>query len=58
MPSKLITVLALLNNMVGSAILLIPLQFLKGGIVNSIIIIIISAIFAFYSSKITYDHIN
>jgi amino acid permease len=58
MSSNFLTLTAMINGMIGTALLLLPHLFLKAGLLNSIIITLASCVFSYYSSRITYIHIH
>lgn len=56
--SNLLTLVALMNAMIGGTILVIPLMFLSAGLIPSIIITVLTGIINYWSCKICYDHLR
>jgi len=56
--SNTMTVVALMNAMIGGTILVLPLLFLKSGIIISAIVTIITGFINYYSCKICLDHLQ
>lgn len=52
------TVGALLNTMIGSAIVILPIKFIENGAILSIIIVIITALCTCYSNLICIQHMD
>ena len=52
------TTVALTNNVVGNAILVLPILFLTNGLFLSILVIIINGFYNYWSCQITLDHMS
>ena len=52
------TTLALTNNVVGNAILVLPILFLSNGLLVSILVIVINGFFNYWSCQITLEHMS
>jgi amino acid permease len=58
MVSFSVAVLALINSMVGSAIIILPVMAINNGLLTTFAIIILTAIAACYSNYVTLEHIS
>lgn len=56
--STKMTVLSLINGMIGGFILLIPVLALQTGYISTLIIIFVSGAFSYYSSYLYVSHIG
>lgn len=52
------TVIALLNSMIGGAIIILPIKFVENGWVVSLGVLVITAICICYSNIIVMDHMH
>lgn len=52
------TVLSLINGMIGGFILLIPVLALQTGYMSTLLIIVVTGIFSYYSSYLYISHIG
>lgn len=50
------TIVALVNSMIGSAILILPILFLENGLLLSLVIVIVTGLCACYSNLISLSH--
>lgn len=56
--SNLKTLVALVNAMIGSAMLVLPLMSIKAGIMTTVFLVLISGVYNIYSCKLVYEHTN
>jgi|JI6StandDraft_1071083.scaffolds.fasta_scaffold01989_16 amino acid permease len=53
-----LTLVALLNAMIGSSILVLPLLMLKTGVITTAVLVLVSGVFSWYSCELTMQHIH
>lgn len=56
--SNFITLVALMNAMIGGTILVLPLLFLSAGLIPAIIVTVLSGAINYWSCKLCYDHLR
>lgn len=58
MSSNVMTVVALLNGMIGSSMLILPILTLHTGILNSLLLVVVIGVFSWYACQISMMHMH